>query len=319
MTEALALRSAGITAPVLAWLHPSEPDFRAAIAADIDLGVSSASQVGHAASAALRLGQAANLHLKVDTGLSRNGFSTEELRGCIEQIAGLAEQGLITIRGIMSHLSGPDAASDAQQRTAFEAMLALAARAGVLPELRHLAATRGALERPELRYDLVRIGIGCYGLTPFADGTSAAEAGLRPAMTLRASVVAVRRITAGTGVSYDREWCAEHDTTIALVPLGYADGLPRQGGGRVRVLLRGALRQVVGRIAMDQCVVDMGDDPVAVGDDVVVFGAPETGAPTADDTAAASDTIGYDIVCGVGARVPRTYCPVGPGPGNSGE
>jgi alanine racemase len=126
-------------------------------------------------------------------------------------------------------------------------------------------------------------------------------------MTLRARVAAVRRIAPGTGVSYGHAWRADHPTTLALVPLGYADGVPRQASDRAEVWLAGVRRRVVGRIAMDQFVVDVGDDPVAVGDEVVLFGDPATGAPTADEWGAAADTIGYEIVTRIGPRVPRTY------------
>jgi alanine racemase len=155
---------------------------------------------------------------------------------------------------------------------------------------------------------VVRIGIGMYGLTPFGDGTTCTDLGLTPAMTLRTRVAAVRRVTAGTGASYAHIWHADRATTLALVPLGYADGIPRHAsGGDAEVLLAGARRPVVGRVAMDQFIVDVGDAHVEAGDEVVVFGDPATGAPTADEWAEAAGTIGYEIVTRIGPRVTRTY------------
>ena len=247
------------------------------------------------------------MHLKIDTGLSRNGVAPEEWDEAVRIAAALEAEGLVRVRGVFSHLANTSPDEDAAQLAAFEAALAAASGAGLDPEVRHLASTAGALRRPDSRYDLVRLGIGCYGVPPFGDGTTAAELGLRPVMTLRGRVAAVRRIAPGTGVSYGHVWRADRPTTLALVPLGYADGVPRQASGRAEVWLAGARRPVVGRIAMDQFLVAVGDDAVAVGDEVVLFGDPATGAPSADDWGDAADTIGYEIVTRVGPRVPRTY------------
>lgn len=307
LAEALAVRAAGITAPVLAWLHDPGTGFGDAIAADIDLGVSSLGQLERIAEAARSAGRRAAVHLKVDTGLSRNGVAPADWPAAVARAAELEREGVVLVRGIFSHLANTSPESDAAQLTAFEGALAEASAAGLAPELRHVASTAAALSLPAARYDLVRLGIGCYGIPPYCDGTTSAELGLTPVMTLRGRVAAVRRIAAGDGVSYGHTWRAARPTTLALVPLGYADGVPRQASGRAEVLLAGARRPVVGRIAMDQFLVDVGDDPVAVGDEVVLFGDPATGAPSADDWGDAADTIGYEIVTRVGPRVPRTY------------
>ncbi|MCP2371156.1 alanine racemase [Agromyces terreus] len=307
LVEAVALRDAGVAAPVLAWLHAPDAPFAEAVARDVDLGISSGEQLERAARAGGEGSAPANVHLKIDTGLSRNGVAPEQWASLVAAAGAHERAGRIRVRGVFSHLANTDAEADAAQAAAFERALAEASAAGLDPELRHLASTAAALESPGSRYDLVRIGIGAYGVTPYGDGRTAADLGLAPAMTLRARVVAVRRVAAGTGVSYDHTWRAERATTLALVPLGYADGVPRQASGRGEVLLAGRRRRVVGRIAMDQFVVDVGDDEVAVGDPVVLFGDPAEGAPTADDWAAAADTIGYEIVTRIGPRVPRTY------------
>lgn len=305
--EAVALRDAGIDAPILAWLHDPEVDFGVAVRRGIDVGVSSLGQLRAAADAAASAGGRADVHLKIDTGLSRNGVAPEEWDQAVRTAAVLEAEGRVRVRGVFSHLANTSPEEDVAQLAAFDAALAAASAAGLRPEVRHVASTAGALRRPEARYDLVRLGIGCYGVPPFGDGTTAAELGLRPVMTLRGRVAAVRRIAAGTGVSYGHVWRADRPTTLALVPLGYADGVPRQASGRGEVWLAGARRRVVGRIAMDQFLVDVGDDEVSVGDEVVLFGDPATGAPSADDWGDAADTIGYEIVTRIGPRVPRTY------------
>ncbi len=305
--EAIVLRASGVDAPVLAWLHDPGTDFGPAIARDVDLGVSSLDQLGAMAEAAASVGRRARVHLKIDTGLSRNGVEPAAWSTAVASAARLEREGLVEVRGVFSHLANTSPGEDDAQLAAFEVALAVASAAGLEPEVRHIASTAGALRRPESRYDLVRLGIGCYGVAPFGDGTTAADLGLRPAMTLRGRVAAVRRIDAGTGASYGHAWHAERATTLALVPLGYADGVPRQASGRAEVRLAGARRPVVGRIAMDQFLVDVGDDPVAVGDEVVLFGDPATGAPSADDWGDAADTIGYEIVTRIGPRVQRTY------------
>ncbi|GAA4377327.1 alanine racemase [Agromyces bauzanensis] len=307
LAEAVAIRAAGIRAPLLAWLHDPDAAFATAVERDVDLGVSSLAQLEAIVAASASVGRPARVHLKIDTGLSRNGVAPEAWAEAVAAAVRLERAGRVRVRGIFSHLANTSAEEDAAQLAAFEAALAAASAAGLAPEVRHIASTAGALRRPESRYDLVRLGIGIYGIPPFGDGTKAADLGLRPAMTLRGRVAAVRRIDAGTGVSYGHAWRADRPTTVALVPLGYADGVPRQASGRGEVWLAGARRRIVGRIAMDQFLVDVGDDAVAVGDEVVLFGDPATGAPSADDWGDAADTIGYEIVTRIGPRVPRTY------------
>ncbi|KQM84263.1 alanine racemase [Agromyces sp. Leaf222] len=316
LDEAFELRDAGIGAPVLAWLHGPDAPFAEAIEREVDLGVSSLDQLRRVADAAAQVAASresrptrtpAAVHLKIDTGLSRNGVPPEEWSDVVAFAAILEGQGGIRVRGVFSHLANTDADADRAQLDAFESALAAASAAGLRPEVRHLASTAAAVRLPDSRFDLVRVGIGTYGIAPYSDGTTAADLGLRPVMTLRACVAAVRRVEAGVGVSYSHTWRAERPTTLALVPLGYADGIPRHASGRAEVLLAGRRRPIVGRIAMDQFVVDVGDDEVAVGDEVVLFGDPATGAPSADDWAEAADTIGYEIVTRIGHRVPRTF------------
>ena len=303
LREALALRSVGITAPMLAWLHGPATDFQPAVDAGIDIGVSSLDQLERAAAASGSTGPAV-VQLKVDSGLSRNGIAPAERAVVFERAVALQARGGIRVRGIFSHLSNTSPADDARQKGVFDQSIAEARAAGLDPELRHLASTQAALEQPSFRFDLVRIGIGLYGL-PAADSMDAAALGLRPVMQLEAAVAAVRRVPAGTGVSYGFTHRTEHDTTLALVPLGYADGVPRSASNRAEVSINGRACPVVGRIAMDQFLVDVGEGVVRVGDRVVLWGDPANGVPSAEDWAAAAGTIGYEIVTRVGPRVPR--------------
>ncbi|TQJ29683.1 alanine racemase [Microbacterium sp. SLBN-146] len=303
--EALALRRGGIVAPVVAWLHAPGADFREAAGAGIELGISSYDQLTRAAAAASG-DHPVTVHLKIETGLSRNGIAPADYRIVFAEAARLERIGRLRVVGIFSHLSNTTPDDDRAALHAFMEGVGQAASVGLRPPIRHLAATHAAIDLPEARLDAVRVGIGIYGLSPFADRSSA-DLGLRPAMTLRASVAAVRRVPAGTGVSYGYTHRTDRETTLVLVPLGYADGVPRQASSRGPVRIGGRDFAVAGRIAMDQFVVDVGDHPVGVGDAVVLFGDPTLGAPAAKDWADAAGTIDYEIVTRIGPRVPRRH------------
>ncbi len=303
IAEGIALRRAGLTAPILAWLHAPGASFAEAAAVDLELGISSFDQLQRAANAATGA-RPVGVQLKLETGLSRNGLPPADWALVFAEAARLERIGRIRVVGVFSHLSNASAEDDLAALRVFEGGLTAAASAGLTPPVRHLAATHAALQLPQTRLGCVRPGLGLYGLSPFADRSSA-DLGLRPAMTLRAAVAAVRRVPAGTGVSYGYDHRTTRDTTLALVPAGYADGVPRQASGRGPVLIGGRTFPVAGRVAMDQFVVDVGDHPVAVGDEAVLFGDPLLGAPAARDWADAAGTIDYEIVTRIGARVPR--------------
>lgn len=305
IAEAIALRDAGIDAPVLAWLHEPGAPFGEAIRRGISLGVSTVDQLQEAADAARAEASVARVHLKVDTGLSRNGIAATDWPRAVQLAGRLATAGLVDVEGVFSHLSNASPGADDEQQERFEHALAVVRAAGLEVPLVHLASTAAAIDRPAARYTMVRLGIGLYGLSPWSDRPSGVA--LVPAMTLRGRVANVRRVPAGTGASYDLVWRAERDTTLALVPLGYADGVPRHATGNGEVWIGGARRPIVGRIAMDQFIVDVGDSAVSVGDPVVLFDDGATGAPTADDWARAAGTINYEIVTRVGHRVARSY------------
>jgi alanine racemase len=300
--EALALRAAGMTTPVLAWLHGQDAGFQAAVDDDIDLGISTPSALERAADTTGR----ANVQLKVDTGLSRNGIEVRLSSALFRRAAELERAGRVRVRGIWSHLANAGEAEDREQLRRFESALAVAEEEGLRPDLRHLAATAGALTLPESRFDLVRLGIGAYGLSPL-EGRTSADLGLRPAMELSAEIVSVKRVPVGSGVSYGYTYRTTGETTLALVPLGYADGIPRSASSAAPVSINGTTYRISGRVAMDQFVVDVGDDPVALGDRAVLFGDPANGVPSADDWAEASATINYEIVTRIGPRVTRVF------------
>jgi alanine racemase len=297
VAEAIELRAARIDHPVVAWLHGPDTDFAAAIAANIELGLST---IDHLRRVAAQAGSAVPLvHLKFETGLGRGGSAPADWAAFMAEASRLEREGRLRVDGIFSHLSGTSHEDDLAQLALFRDAMSGAIDAGLRPRIRHLAATGAALDLPATRLDAVRVGLGIYGLSPF-DDRSSATLGLRPAMTLQAPVAAVRRVKAGQGASYGYTYRAERDTTFALVPIGYADGVPRQasiGGQRFRV---------AGRVAMDQFIVDVGDAPVRVGDRAVLFGDPLRGAPTATEWAEAADTINYEIVTRLGPRVTRT-------------
>ncbi|MEV4666460.1 alanine racemase [Microbacterium sp. LWO12-1.2] len=301
--EALDLRRQGITAPIMAWLHAPGETFAQAAAENIELGISSFDQLEAAARVA-SVDRPVGVHLKFETGLSRNGIAPADWRRVLAEAARLERIGRLRVIGLFSHLSNTSLDDDRAALEKFEEGVAVAASFDIRPEIRHIAATAAAIERPEMRLDAVRVGVGIYGLSPF-DDRSSAELGLRPAMTLRAAVAAVRRVPAGTGVSYGYDHRTDRDTTLVLVPLGYADGVPRHASGKLPVSIAGRRFTNVGRIAMDQFVVDVGDTPVSIGDEVVLFGDPTLGVPSAADWAEAASTINYEIVTRIGARVPR--------------
>lgn len=315
LDEAIALRDAGITAPVLAWLLGPGSDLEAGLRRRVTLGVSSLWALEAVAAAARASGQLADVHVKVDTGLSRNGIPAQDWPDAAVRAAALEAEGVLSVTGLFSHLALADAPThptvDAQAAT-FARAVEAAERAGLRPALRHLANSAATLLRPDLHWDLVRPGLAVYGLSPAPDLVTPAEAGLVPAMTLRASLAQAKQVPAGSGVSYGHEYTTTADTVLGLVPLGYADGIPRAAGGRGPVLVRSAdaarRLTVAGRVCMDQVVVDLGPRVgAAAGDEVIVWGPGTRGEPTAQDWADAAGTISYEIVTRIGSRLPRRY------------
>jgi alanine racemase len=320
VAEALALRRDGITAPLLAWLHPPGTDFAPALQSDIQVALSSPQQLDDLLVAAKLTGVAANVTVKVDTGLSRNGVSPEVYPSMLPTLRRAVADEAIRLRGIMSHLANGDEAdnpvNDQQARRLID-MRKQAADEGVHFEITHLSNSPATMTRPDLAFDMVRPGIAVYGLSPVPER---GDMELRPAMTLKCPVALVKSVRAGEGVSYGHTWIADRDTTLALLPIGYADGVFRLLSGRMQVLINGRLRPNVGRICMDQFVVDLGPDAadVSEGDEAILFGPGADGEPRAQDWADMLGTIHYEVVTSPRGRVVRSYRG-GPAEGPAGD
>ena len=353
LAEALTLRAlldeAGVARPVeepsgqaprvLSWLLPvmdparaacEDSPLRAALKADLDLSVSTLSQLEALVAAARAQATTARLHLKVDTGMSRGGAMAEDLPALAAALRRAVDEGAVDVVGLWSHLSRadePTSGSTEEHLVRYRQAERIVCEAGLTPSIHHLAATGGLLWHPEARMDLVRAGIGLYGLSPDPSVTTGAELGLRPAMRLESELVQVKRIDVGQAVSYGGTWSAPTDRWVGLVPLGYSDGVPRAASSTGPVGIGGMMTAIVGRVCMDQVVIDLGpaqDEtgsslpaPAQVGDTTVLWGAPDAlgqeAVPTVDEWAQACGTINYEIVTRLGARIPRCYVGAGAG------
>jgi alanine racemase len=310
LEEALGLRAAGIEARILCWLIAPGSDLVPAVTADIDLSANAVWAVEQIAAAAAEAGREARLHLKVDSGLGRGGSTLADWDDVVA--AALKEQaaGRVRVVGLWSHLAcadEPGHPSNAAQVAAFTDAVASAERAGVRPEVRHLANSAGTVTMPDARFDLVRPGISAYGFSPVPELGDSAHFGLRPAMTLAARLLLTKRAPAGHGVSYGHTYVTAAETTLGIVPVGYADGIPRTASNQAPMLVAGRRVPIAGRVCMDQVVLDLGDLDVAAGDEVLLFGPGDQGEPTVQEWADLLGTITYEIVTGIGARIPRVY------------
>ena len=325
VTEALALRAAGVVAPrILTWLYAPGAPLREAIEAGIDVSVAAPWAVDEVVAAARVAGRTARVHLKVDTGLGRNGVLPSALDEVVGPLLRAQAETSIELVGIWSHFAfadEPDHPTVRAQEEVFAAAVRTLEAAGAHLEVRHIANSAATLTRPAVHYDLVRPGLAVYGLSPVPRIAGPEAFGLTPAMTLQAQLATVKQVGAGQGVSYAHQYVTDRATTLGVVPLGYADGVPRHAsgsgarlGGPVQV--GGRRLGVAGRVCMDQFVLDLG--PAAderAGDTVTLFGAGAgagagggvAGPPTAQDWADAAGTISYEITTRLGARVPREY------------
>jgi len=312
--EALDLRArAGVpdSVRIMCWLWTPGGPWREAIEADLDVSVSGMWALEEVTDAARAVGLPARVQLKADTGLGRNGCQpgddwAELVGGALRAEA----DGLLRITGLWSHLAcadEPGHPSIDAQLVLFREMVAYAEERGVRAEVRHIANSPATLTRSDAHFDLVRTGIAVYGISPSPELGSSADFGLRPVMSLKASVALVKQVPGGHGVSYGHHYVTPGVTTLGLIPVGYADGIPRHASGTGPVLVGGKWRTVAGRVAMDQFVVDLGGDEPAPGAEAILFGAGDHGEPTAEDWAQAAGTIAYEIVTRIGTRVPRVY------------
>lgn len=310
VAEALVLRRAGDTGRLLCWLAVPGEDYRNAVEADVDVTAYSVAEVAEVVAGAEAAGRRARLQLKVDTGLSRGGATAVEWPGVVAAARDAVDGGAVEVTGIWSHFAcadEPDHPANAAQEKAYADALRMAQEAGLEPGLRHLCNSAGALTRPQSHYDLVRCGLASYGLSPIPSLQTSAELGLTPVMTAGARVALVKRVPAGTGLSYGHTYRTTRDTNVALVPVGYGDGVPVHASSVAPVTVAGRRHTVSGRVCMDQFVVDVDDQPVTAGAPVVLFGTGADGGPTAEDWARACDTISYEVVTRMGGRFRRRY------------
>ncbi len=310
LEEALALRAAGDEGRLLSWLAVPGENYAAAINHDIDVTAYSTNQLAEISVASRTAGRQARVQLKVDTGLSRGGALEGDWAALVDAARVAQEVGEITVTGIWSHFAASDEpahpANDAQEDS-FRAALTVADDAGLTPEIRHLANSAAALLRPSSRFNLVRCGIAIYGLDPAPEVPGSLAQRLIPAMTVKTRLLLTKQIPAGAGVSYGHTWIADRPTRVGLVPIGYAEGVPRHASSRAEVSVAGKRRPIRGRVCMDQFVIDLGADDPPAGSEVVIIGPGRDGEPTAQDWAEACDTISYEIVTRWGGRMRRRY------------
>jgi alanine racemase len=299
--EAQALRTAGITAPILAWLVPPGSDYAAAIDAQIDLAVPSLDIFKEI----VATGKRARIHIEVDTGMTRGGF-LEEWQEFLN-----SDFSKVEVVGIFSHFARADEVSEKQnqdQLANFNKAIADLARVGVNPRLKHLANSAAALTNQSASFDLVRTGIAMYGLTPDLEHLGSSKSlGLRAAMEVRAKLHLVKKVPANSPVGYGATESTSQDTVLGVVAMGYADGIPRVAKA-AGIFFAGKRSPIIGRVSMDQFVVDLGPESTAIaGDYVVIFNSGEKGEFTAEDWGQASSSINYEMTTRIGPRVPRIY------------
>ena len=308
--EALALRAAGLQTPILAWLTGPGEDYRSALEASVDLSVSSARGLQEVAAAAAATGRTARVHLKLDSGLGRAGCPASGWAELVEAAHRTEVDGTVTVTGVWSHLAYADAPGHPtidRQIATYRDALTVADAGGLKPQVRHLANSAATLTRPDALFDLTRPGLAVYGLSPVPSEATPAELGLQPAMSLHARFTLVKEVPAGYGVSYQHQYVTSRATSLGLLPVGYADGIPRNATNVGPLIAAGRRRTIAGTVCMDQVVVDLERDQCEPGDVAVLFGPGDSGEPTAQDWAEATATISYEIVTRIGPRVRRRY------------
>lgn len=310
LEEAIELRKSGDKGRILTWLGSNQDRWQECVELGIDLSVSSIENASAIINAAKVTGKTAQVHIKVDTGLGRNGVMPNDLADLTNLLEEAKASGLVEVVAVWTHFALADAPSSptiAKQLEVLDESYKYVASRGFKNLMKHAANSAATLTAPNAHFDLVRPGIAVYGITPGGEVGKASEFGLRPAMALKAQAVVVKKVPAGHGISYGAEYVTKTDTRIALIPLGYADGIPRIAGNKGPVMANGKKFSVAGRVCMDQFVIDIGDLDFSTGDEVILFGDPAKNEPDVEEWAKASQSIGYEIVTRLGPRVPRIY------------
>lgn len=305
-SEGVQLRQAGIRAPVLVMNYVGRNDIETAVAHNLVITVTEWGAAEHISTLAVQNNKTVLVHVKVDTGMGRFGLLPDEVLPFVSRVAALPG---IVINGIFSHFSVSDQADKAytqQQYHTFERVLVDLETAGHTIPVRHIANSAATLDLPSTYLDAVRVGITTYGLKPSNEVTPVVP--LRPALSLKSHVARVRTLPAGSSISYGRTFVTPHAMLVALVPVGYGDGYHRLLSNRGAVLINGQRAPIVGRVCMDQFVVDVSDvGPVNVDDDVVLIGQQGEGRISAEDVAGWANTINYEVTTGLLPRLPRLY------------
>lgn len=304
--EGIALRKAGIIAPILVF-SPLQPDqAEAMVKFDLTATICMLEPAVALSRAATAAGKKIPFHVKVDTGMNRIGVPASEGIVFIKKMSSLP--GLL-FDGIFSHLSTSDELDkeySKYQIKIFNKVIVDLKTEGLLPSKAHLANSAAIIDLPLAYYNMVRPGIILYGMYP-SDEVEVEKIQLKPAFTLKTKVVFIKRVPQGTAVSYGRKYFAAKETTIVTIPIGYADGWSRRLSGKAEVLISGKRFPIVGTICMDLCMVDVGDEPVEIGQEVILIGSQGTVTITADEIGAQLGTINYEVTCMISDRVPRRY------------
>ena len=317
LEEALTLRENGIAAPIIAWLTPISDDFKSAVENEIDIAIPSIEHLQLLIEAGIAAGKTPRVHLEVDTGMSRGGALLEWIE-LLQVAANAQSSGKVKIVGIWSHFARADEPGHSfnqEQRERFAKAINNAKSLGIVPEITHLSNSAATLNDPDSHLDLVRLGIAMYGLSPDVEKMGDSEKlQLRPALTLRAKVHLVKDVPAGSQVGYGGTATTNVDTKLAVIAMGYADGIPRNANSIAGVLIGNKMAPIIGRVSMDQFVVDLGKESQArAGDWAYLIGSPKgdsytfTNCYSADSWAAACGTINYEIVTRIAPRVARVY------------
>jgi alanine racemase len=311
LEEAITLRNGGITKPIIAWLTPMGEDFKAALLANIDLSISSIELLNEIVLAGKSVNKVPNIHIEVDTGMSRGGVG-DDWQIFLEKLSISAKNNEINIVGIWSHFARadePDEGMNKEQLDIFEDRIKSATAAGIKAEFIHIANSAASLTNKAAHKSILRWGICLYGLSPEVEKMGdSASLGLKGAMKLKAKLHLVKAVKAGVSVGYGGTAVTKSDTKLGVVTLGYADGIPRNANNLAGVFVAGKRAPLIGRVSMDQFVVDLGISSLAkTGDEVIVFGDGGGGEYTIDEWAKASGTINYEVVTRIGPRVPRIY------------
>ena len=311
LEEGIALRNSGIKVPIISWLTPLGEDFKTAINLDIDLSISSIELLTEVIAAGKVVKKIPRVHIEVDTGMSRGGVG-DDWQLFLTELSKTVKANEINIIGIWSHFARadePGQAMNPEQLNTFEDRIKSASDVGIKPEFIHIANSAAALTNNVAHKNIIRWGIGLYGLSPDINNLGDSKSlKLKPAMRLKAKLHLVKAVKAGVSVGYGGTAITKSDTKLGVVTLGYADGVPRNANNLAGVFVDGKRAPLIGRVSMDQFVVDLGINSSAkTGDEVIVFGDGSSGEYTADEWAKASGTINYEIVTRIGSRVPRIY------------